>query len=80
MRCCPGCRLPFVPVVAHHGTIDNIAVLCGLCARCEHSMARLPTGTRQKRMNAAATLAASDTSGRYYTARFPDHGAALGWA
>ncbi|MBS0554827.1 MAG: hypothetical protein JSS47_20245 [Proteobacteria bacterium] len=27
-------------------------------------------------MNAAATLAATDTTGRYWTARFPDSGAA----
>lgn len=69
--------MPCRPVRIDHGTIDNIAVLVGLCARCEQSMARLPAGTRQKRMNAAARLAASDTTGRYYTARFPDAGAAL---
>lgn len=33
---------------------------------------RLPAGTRQKRLNAAAWLAASDTSGRFWTARFSD--------
>lgn len=49
----------------------------GLCARCVRTHERLPTGTVAKRLNAAAARAASDISGRYWTARFPDHGAAV---
>lgn len=75
-RCCACCRMPAPLAVVHPGEVDGVGVLIGLCARCAASNARLPPGTRQKRLNAAARLAASDTSGRYWTARFPDHGAA----
>ena len=51
---------------------DGIAAVIGLCSRCMTVNRRLPHGTAQKRLNAAARLAATDTSGRYLTARFPD--------
>lgn len=60
----------------HSGAFDGLPVLFGLCLRCSDANRRLPAGTRQKRLNAAATLAASDTSGRFWTARFPDNDAA----
>lgn len=76
MRCCACCRMPAPPAVVHPGEIHGIGVALGLCARCELANRRLPAGTRQKRLNAAAALAARDTTGRYWTARFPDHSAA----
>lgn len=76
MRCCACCRLPAALAVVHPGQLDDLGVLVGLCRRCNQANDRLPAGTRQKRLNAAARLAASDTSGRYWTARFPNHGAA----
>lgn len=76
MRCCACCRMPAPLAVVHPGEIHGIGVLFGLCARCNQANDRLPAGTRQKRMNAAAALAARDTTGRYWTARFPDHSAA----
>lgn len=77
MRCCACCRFPAPLAAVHPGELDDLGVLIGLCARCELANCRLPAGTRQKRLNAAALLAASDTSARFWTARFPDHGAAL---
>lgn len=77
MRSCPCCRMPAPVAALHPGEIHNIGVLLGLCARCARSNDRLPHGTAQKRLNAAASLAAGDTTGRYWTARFPDHGAAV---
>ena len=77
MRCCACCRMPAALSAVHPGALDDVGVLIGLCGRCELANRRLPAGTRQKRLNAAARLAASDTAGRYWTARFPDHGAAL---
>ena len=62
--------------VVHPGELDDVGVLLGFCRRCNQANDRLPAGTRQKRMNAAARLAASDTTGRYWTARFSDPGAA----
>lgn len=76
MRRCACCRMPARPAVVHPGEIHNIGVLFGLCARCELANRRLPAGPRQKRLNAAAELAARDTTGRFWTARFPDHSAA----
>lgn len=58
------------------GEIHSIGVLIGLCRRCEQANKRLPYGTVQKRLNAAAALAAADHTGRFWTARFPDSGAA----
>lgn len=75
-RCGSCCRIPGPLSGIHHGHYDGLPVLFGLCLRCTRSNARLPTATRQKRLNAAATLAATDTTGRYWTARFPDSGAA----
>lgn len=69
--------MPAPLAVVHPGELDDVGVLLGFCRRCNQANDRLPAGTRQKRMNAAARLAASDTSGRYWTARFPDHGAAV---
>ncbi len=69
--------MPGAVALLHPGEIHNIGVLLGLCARCERSNGRLPRGTVQKRLNAAASLAAGDTSQRYWTARFSDHGAAV---
>ncbi|AVR89528.1 hypothetical protein [Thauera aromatica] len=51
-------------------------MLFGVCTRCDQANARLPAGPRQKRLNAAGALAASDTTGRYWSARFPAVGAA----
>lgn len=76
MRCCPCCRMPATVAMVHPGEIHGIGVAFGLCARCEQANRRLPAGTRQKRLNSAADLAARDTSGRFWTARFPDHSAA----
>ena len=76
MRCCACCRMPAPLVVVHPGELDDTGVLIGFCARCELANRRLPAGTRQKRLNAAARLAASDTSGRFWTARCSDPGAA----
>ena len=69
--------MPAPVAVVHPGELDDTGVLLGFCARCELANRRLPAGTRQKRLNAAARLAASHTTGRYWTDRFPDHGAAL---
>lgn len=60
----------------HYGTQCAIGVVFGVCARCDQANARLPAGPRQKRLNAAGALAVSDTTARYWTARFPDVGAA----
>lgn len=76
MRCCPCCRMPAPLAVALHGEIDGIGVCLGVCNRCHQANGRLPRGTVQKRLNAAAALAAGDTTARFWTARFPDHGAA----
>ena len=62
--------------VAMHGEIDGIGVCLGVCNRCHQANGLLPRGTVQKRLNAAAALAARDTTARYWTARFPDAGAA----
>lgn len=75
-RCCACCRMPAKLECVHHGTVDGMAVLLGLCRGCSESNRRLPAGTRQKRLNAAAALAASDSSGRYYAATFDEPGAA----
>lgn len=69
--------MPAPPAVVQPGEIHGVGVAFGLCARCEQANRRLPAGTRQKRLNAAAELAARDTSGRFWTARFPDHGTAI---
>lgn len=58
------------------GALDGLGVLIGICPRCVQAHRRLPAGTVTKRINAAASLAAGDTTGRYWTARFPDAGAA----
>lgn len=76
MRCCACCRMPAKPATLHHGEIHDIGVLFGLCARCDQAHRRLPHGVFIKRLNACADLAAGDTSGRYWTARFPNSGAA----
>ncbi len=68
--------MPAPLAVVHPGEIHGIGVGVGLCARCELEYRRLPVGTRQKRLNSAADLAARDTTGRFWTARFADHGAA----
>lgn len=68
--------MPAALAVVHPGELDDTGVLIGFCRRCNQANDRLPAGTRQKRMNAAARLAASDTTGRYWTARFSDPGAA----
>jgi|GEM_PF-2096175 len=70
MRCCAICRWPASVTTLHPGEIHGIGVRCDLAHK------RLPHGTTQKRLNAAARLAASDISGRYWTARFPDQDAA----
>lgn len=77
MRCCPCCRMPATVAMVHPGEIHGIGVAFGLCARCARANSRLPTSTRQKRLNAAASLAAGDTTGRYWTARFTDAQAAV---
>ena len=69
--------MPAPVATLHPGEIHNIGVLLGLCARCARSNDRLPRGVTQKRLNGAASLAAGDTTGKYWTARFPDHGAAV---
>lgn len=76
MRCCACCRMPGRLARIHYGRFDDLAVLFGVCVRCDQTNARLPAGTAQKRLNAAGALAARDTSGRYYTARFADSDAA----
>jgi deferrochelatase/peroxidase EfeB len=68
--------MPAALSAVHPGALDDVGVLIGLCRRCNQANDRLPAGTRQKRLNAAARLAASDTSGRYWTARLLDPGAA----
>jgi hypothetical protein len=60
----------------HPGETLDMGVLLGLCPRCVQAHRRLPAGTVQKRLNAAAGLAARDDTRRYWTARFPDAGAA----
>lgn len=69
--------MPAPLAALHPGEVDGVGVLIGLCARCDQAHRRLPYGTWQRRLNAAARLAAADTSGRYWTARLPDHGAAV---
>jgi len=64
--------MPAPVTMLHPGEIHGIGVLFGVCVRCDLAHKRLPHGTTQKRLNAAARLAASDISGRYWTARFPD--------
>ncbi len=76
MRCCPCCRLPGTITAVHHGVFDGVAVLFALCLRCTRANARLPPSTLQKRLNACGELAASDTTCRFWTARFPDRDAA----
>lgn len=75
-RCCACCKLPAPLVSVQYGSTDDVHVVFGLCGRCERANARLPAGTRQKRLNAAGALAARDTSGRFYVARYADAGAA----
>lgn len=77
MRCCACCRMPAEVATLHPGEIHGIGVIFGLCARCARANSRLPTSTRQKRLNAAASLAAGDTTGRYWAARFTDAQAAV---
>lgn len=76
MRCCACCRMPAPFAGVYSSEIHGIGVIFCLCARCELANLRLPAGTRQKRLNSAADLAARDTSGRFWSARFPDLGAA----
>lgn len=76
LRACACCKLPAPLVSVQFGAIDGVHVVFGLCSRCERANARLPAGTRQKRLNAAGALAARDTSGRFYVARYSDPGAA----
>ena len=76
MRCCACCRMPGPLAEVCPGEIDDIGVLIGLCRRCVQAHRRLPHGTTQKRLNAAASLAARDETGRFWSARFPDAGAA----
>lgn len=68
--------MPAPLAVVHPGELDDMGVLIGVCARCELANRRLHAGTRQKRLNSAAALAARDTSARFWTARLPDAGAA----
>ena len=68
--------MPGAPSTIHYGECYRIGVLIGLCRRCEAAHQRLPAGTVRRRMNAAGSLAAGDVTGRYYTGRFPDPGAA----
>lgn len=75
-RACPCCKLPAPIHAIHHGRVGSTGVLFALCRRCEAANCRLPPGTVQKRLNRAGDLAASDTTGRYCTARFADPGAA----
>lgn len=75
-RCCACCRMPGSPAAVHFAQVDGLAVIFGICRRCSRANARLPASTRQKRLNVAAKLAATDTTDRFYTARFPDQGAA----
>lgn len=76
MRSCPCCRMPGPLAEVCPGEIHDIGVIVGLCPRCVQAHRRLPHGTTQKRFNAAAELAARDETGRFWTARFPDAGAA----
>lgn len=76
MRNCACCRMPATIATVLHGEHEGLGVLVGLCRRCHEANGRLPAGVVQKRLNAAARLAAGDTSGRFWTARFPDPGAA----
>ena len=75
-RCCACCRMPAQLAVVHPGELEGMGVLMGFCRRCNQANDRLPAGTRQKRMNAAAALAARDTTGRFWTARLQDLDAA----
>lgn len=77
MRCCACCRMPAEVATLHPGEIHGIGVLIGLCPRCVQAHRRLPHSTVTKRLNAAASLAAGDTTGRYWTARFTDAQAAV---
>lgn len=76
MRACPCCRWPGPLAEVCPGELDGLGVLVGLCPRCVQAHRRLPHGTVAKRLNAAASLAAGDDTRRYWTARFPDAGAA----
>lgn len=76
MRRCACCRMPAPLAALHPGEIRGVGVLIGLCARCNQAHDRLPHGTTQKRLNAAARLAAADTTRTFWTARFPDADAA----
>lgn len=76
MRRCACCRMPAPLAALHPGDIRGVGVLIGLCARCNQAHDRLPHGTTQKRLNAAARLAAADTTRTFWTARFPDAAAA----
>lgn len=75
-RCCAICKWPAEPHAIHLGKAHGIDIVFSVCARCDAANARLPTGTAQKRRNAAGHLAASDTTGRYYVGRFADAGTA----
>lgn len=77
MRACPCCRMPGPLAKVQPGELDGLGVLIGICPRCVQAHRRLPAGTVQKRINAAASLAARDDTRRYWTARFPDAGAAV---
>lgn len=71
-RCCPCCRMPGTLADIRHGRFEDQPVVFGVCLRCTRANAKLPPGTRQKRLNAAAALAATDTTACYWTARFSD--------
>ena len=75
-KCCAICRWPTPIHAIHYGTVDGMGVVFVVCTRCDAANNRLPTGTAQKRRNAASILAATNTTHRYYTARFADPGAA----
>lgn len=75
-RRCACCRIPAPLAALHPGELDGFGVLIGICARCSQAHRRLPHGTRQKRLNAAAERAAADRTGTFWTARFPDSDAA----
>ena len=75
-RRCACCRMPAPLAAVYPGEVDGLGVVVGVCPRCEVANRRLPAGTRQKRLNSAAALAARDTSARFWTARLPDAGAA----
>lgn len=72
---CPFCGFPARPVVATFGQYRDAVVLLGVCPRCVKVSTRLPTGTEQKRTNAAAARAVANPA-RYFAAVFTDLGAA----